>query len=134
MRSLTIGHLAKKAGVNVETIRYYERLGIISRPDKPQSGYRRYSPELVVRIRFIKNAQELGFSLKEISELLGLRIDPDSTCEEVRLQAEIKVEDIAVKIRALQRMKTALTKLIQACNTSAPTAECPILEALEERG
>ena len=88
----------------------------------------------MVRIRFIKNAQELGFSLKEISELLGLRIDPDSTCEEVRLQAEIKVEDIAVKIRALQRMKTALTKLIQACNTSAPTAECPILEALEERG
>ena len=134
MEKLTIGRLAKEAGVSVETIRYYERLGIISRPPKPSSGYRRYPPVMVSRIRFIKNAQELGFSLKEISELLELRVDPDSSCEDVRQQAEVKVEDITAKIRSLQRMKTVLTRLVRACNTSAPTEECPILEALEHRG
>ena len=134
MKSLTIGHLAQEVGVNVETVRYYERRGIISRPAKPSSGYRSYPPEIVARIRFIKNAQELGFSLKEISELLELRVDPDSSCADVRQQAEVKVEDITVKIRSLQRMKTVLTKLVKACNTSAPTDECPILDALEKRG
>lgn len=134
MGGMTIGYLAKEAGVHIETIRYYERRGIIARPDKPSSGYRLYPSEMVARIRFVKNAQELGFSLKEIGELLELRVDPDSTCEDIRQQAEVKIEDISEKIRILQRMKNSLAKLINACDTNAVTAECPILGALEEKG
>jgi len=134
MRAMTIGRLAKESGVHVETVRYYERCGMIPRPPKPSSGYREYPADMVVRIRFIKNAQELGFSLKEIAELLELRVDPDSTCDDVRQQAELKLTDISDKIRALQRMKATLVKLVKACHTSTPTTACPILGALEERG
>jgi MerR family copper efflux transcriptional regulator len=133
METLTIGSLAQKAGVGVETVRYYERRGIIDRPAKPSAGYRKYPASIVVRIRFVKNAQELGFSLKEIAELLELRVDPDSTCDDVRRQAQEKVVDITEKIRALQQMKTALARLIKMCNTSAAMEECPILDVLEER-
>jgi len=133
MSTLTIGRLAKKSGVHVETIRYYERCGIIPRPPKPSLGYRCYPADTVARIRFVKNAQKLGFSLKEIAELLELRVDPDSTCDDVRQQAEVKLADISDKIRALQRMKVTLVGLVKACHNSTPTEACPILGALEER-
>jgi MerR family mercuric resistance operon transcriptional regulator len=127
---MTIGPLAKRAGVNVETIRYYERRGLIDQPGRPEAGFRKYSPASVDRISFIKRARELGFTLKEVSELLLLRVDPDSKCEDVRTQAMIKIEDIASRIKTLQQMKKSLVKLAEACDQRAPTSECPILEAL----
>jgi MerR family copper efflux transcriptional regulator len=130
MRNLTIGQLARKAQVNVETIRYYERRGLIPEPPRRQSGYRQYSEDAVSRIQFIKRAKELGFSLKEISELLSLRVDPDTTCGDVKKRAEVKIAEVEEKIRALQRIKKALTKLVVLCRGSGPTSECPIMEAL----
>ena len=133
MENFTIGQLAKKARVNVETVRYYERRGLIPEPPRRRSGYRQYSRDDVARIRFIKRAKELGFSLKEISELLSLRADPQTTCGDVKGQAEAKIADIEGKVRALQRMKEALKKLAASCGGYGPTSECPILEALDAR-
>lgn len=133
MRSLTIGQLAKKARVNVETVRYYERRGLISKPPRRDSGYRQYSQDTVARIKFIKRAKELGFSLKEISELLSLRVDPDTTCGDVKRRAEVKIADIEEKIRALQKVKKALTKLVVLCSGQGPTSECPIMEILDNK-
>lgn len=130
MKDLTIGQLAKKTKVNVETVRYYERRGLISEPPRRESGYRQYSQDAVSRIQFIKHAKELGFSLKEISELLSLRVDPDTDCGDVRKRAEAKIQEIEEKILALQRMKEALTKLAASCRGQGPTSECPILDAL----
>jgi MerR family mercuric resistance operon transcriptional regulator len=133
MGTLTIGKLAKKANVNIETIRYYERKGLIPKPNRRESGYREYSEDTVRRIQFIKHAKELGFSLKEIHELLSLRLDPKTPCSEVKNRAEIKIADIEEKVKTLQRMKKALVKLTRACSGKGPVMECPILEALERR-
>jgi MerR family mercuric resistance operon transcriptional regulator len=99
-------------------------------PPRRESGYRQYSEDDVARILFIKHAKELGFSLKEILELLSLRVDPNTTCGDVKKRAEVKVADIDEKIRALQKMKRALTKLVTLCRGRGPTSECPILEVL----
>jgi MerR family mercuric resistance operon transcriptional regulator len=131
MENLTIGQLAKKARVNVETVRYYERRGLIPEPPRREAGYRQYSQDAIARIQFIKRAKELGFSLKEISELLSLRVDPDATGGDVKRQTEAKIADVEEKIRSLQRMKKALAKLAASCNGRGPTSECPILEALD---
>jgi len=125
--------LARKARGNVETIRYYERRGLIPDPPRRESGYRQYPRDTVARIRFIKRAQELGFSLKEIQELLTLRVDPNTTCGDVRKHAEMKIIDITEKIESLRTMKHALTKLKDPCRGKGPTSECPILEMLEDR-
>jgi len=134
MKDLTIGKLAKKAEVNVETVRYYERRGLIPKPPRPRSGYRQYSQDIVARIRFIKRAKEMGFSLKEISELLSLRVDPNTTCGDVKRRAEIKIADIEGKIRSLQSIKRALSKLVALCSGQGPTSECPIMEVLDKNG
>ncbi len=126
MASLTIGKVARLAGVGVETIRFYERQGLIEEPPRRASGYRQYPEETVARIRFIKRAKELGFSLKEIKELFKLRIDPETTCEDIRRQANAKINDIKEKIAALE-------KLTAACSGRGPVSECPILEALEDK-
>lgn len=131
MESLTIGKVARIARVGVETIRFYEREGLIEEPPRRESGYRQYPEETVHRLRFIKRAKELGFTLKEIKELLALRIEPETTCEDVRLRAEAKIVDIEERIRTLQRMKEALTKLTLACRGRGPVSRCPILEAME---
>lgn len=131
MENLTIGQLAKEAKVNVETVRYYERRGLIPKPPRKDSGYRQYPPEAVSRIQFIKHAQELGFSLKEIAELLSLRVDPNTTCGDVKRRAESKIKEVEEKIQALQRIKRALAKLAALCRGRGPTSECPILEALD---
>ena len=133
MNNLTIGQLAKNAEVNIETVRYYERRGLIPKPPRPRSGYRQYSHDIVIRIQFIKRGKELGFSLKEISELLSLRIDSDTTCSDVKKLAEIKIADVEEKIRVLQSIKKALTKLVALCSGQGPTGVCPILEALETK-
>lgn len=133
MKHLTIGKLAKRAEVNVETVRYYERRGLIPRPPQRNSGYRQYPQDIVARIQFIKRAKELGFSLKEISELLSLRVDPNTTCGDVKRRAETKITDIEEKIRVLQRIKKALTRLIVLCSGEGPTSECPIMEVLDTK-
>ncbi len=133
MDSLTIGRVAREAGVNRETLRYYERTGLIPKPARTHSGYRSYSPDTVTRIRFIRHAKELGFSLHEISELLSLRMDSSAPCAEVRERAERKIRYIEGKIAELRRMKRALTELANSCPGSGPSSECPILEALERQ-
>ena len=114
MENLTIGQLAKKADVNIETVRYYERRGLMPEPLRKESGYRQYSGEMVKRIQFIKHAKELGFSLKEINELLMLKLDARTSCSEVRNRAESKITDIEGRIKTLQGMKQALVKLTKA--------------------
>ena len=131
MASLTIGQLAKRADVGVETVRFYERKALLAEPDRRPSGYRQYDEEVVDRLRFIKRAKELGFTLNEIKELLSLRIDPSTTCADVKNRAEEKIDDIQAKIRTLQKMKKALAKVTKACSGRGGTSECPILEALD---
>ncbi len=131
--ALTIGQVAKHSGIGLETLRFYERKGLIEEPPRTDSGYRQYPEDVVGRIRFIKRAKELGFSLKEISDLLSLRVDPGTTCADVRKQTELKLTDVEEKIRALRRIKTALKKLAASCVGTGPTSECPILEALDSQ-
>ena len=132
MELLSIGQVAKKTGVGVETIRFYERQSLLDQPERKESGYRQYREDAVKRIRFIKGAKELGFSLKEILELLSLRVDPSTTCADVKKRAEIKLSDIKDKIESLKKMKKALNKLVSACGAKGPASECPILEALDK--
>jgi MerR family mercuric resistance operon transcriptional regulator len=129
--SLTIGRLAKEAGINLETVRFYERQKLVPKPPRTSSGYRLYPPEAVRRLRFIRRAQELGFSLKEVRELLSLRASRSATSAAVRTKAEAKIADIESKIRTLEAMKQSLRKLTQTCNGCAPVSECPILESLD---
>ncbi len=131
--ALTIGKVAKGSGIGIETVRFYERKGLIAEPPRTDSGYRQYPEEVVGRIRFIRRAKELGFALKEISELLSLRVHPDTTCADVRKQTEFKISDVEEKIRALRRIKTALKKLAASCVGTGPASECPILEALDSQ-
>ena len=134
MKPLTIGQLAKRADVGVETVRFYEREGLLEEPDRRASGYRQYDEGVVRRLQFIRRAKELGFTLKEIKELLSLKLDPSTTCADVKGRAETKIEDIESKIRTLQRMKRALVKVTKSCSGSGPTSECPILDAIETNG
>ena len=131
MNALTIGRVAKQAGVNIETLRYYERRRLLEEPPRSVAGYRLYPPDAYKRILFIKRAQELGFSLKEIRELLSLRAAPRARCADVRQRAEAKIQVIEERIRALQAMQKALLKLVAECSGRGPVTECPILESLE---
>lgn len=132
MKHLTVGKLAKRAGVNVETLRYYERIGLMPPPQRRESGYRMYSDEDLTRLAFIRHAKELGFTLKEIKELLELRVDAKTNCEEVRTQTQAKICDIDQKIAHLQRIRDVLADLATACHQKSATSECPILEAIEK--
>jgi len=134
MTVMTIGQVAKQAGVGVETIRFYEREGLVDKPATRASGYRQYDPEIVRRIRFIRHAKELGFTLREIKELLELRVEPDCHCGEVLDLAKTKLADIEARIEALDRMKQVLTKLAKACRRRKRTDPCPILEAIDQPG
>lgn len=129
--ALTIGALARRAEVNIQTIRYYERRGLLPEPRRTESNYRIYPADAVRRVRFIKQAQQLGFSLKEIGELLSLRAAPRSRCEAVRRLSEVKLQDIGEKIRSLEAMRKALSKLVLACSGRGPVTECPILDSLD---
>ena len=131
MYSLTIGNVAKQSGVGVETVRFYERQGLLEQPARKQSGYRQYEPEAIARLRFIKHAKRLGFTLREIKELLALRLDPGATRAQVRQQAVAKIEDIDQRIDELKRMKKALAPLIRACDGKGTVEGCPILEGIE---
>lgn len=134
MENLKIGEVARRAGVNLQTIHYYERRGLLPEPPRTPSNYRLYPEDTVRRVRFVKRAQELGFTLKEIEELLSLRASPRSRCADVRRRAQAKMDDIDGKIRALQGMRKALGKLIGECSGKGPVSECPILETLDPEG
>jgi MerR family copper efflux transcriptional regulator len=131
MKPLTIGQVARQAGVGVETVRFYEREGLLAEPQRRPSGYRQYGEEVVARLRFIRRAKELGFTLKEIAELLSLRLDPDAKPADVKRRAEAKLADIEAKVRTLRRMQKALSKLTAACGGHGKIGDCPILDALE---
>jgi len=126
-KSLTIGFLARAANVNVETIRYYQRFGLIDEPVKPLDGYRVYPAETVDRLRFIKRAKQLGFSLKEITELLDLG---EGHCDDIRIRAETKRAHVDEQIKDLKKLKNTLDTLIKSCQTESGTARCPIVETL----
>ena len=131
MKSLTIGRLAKQAGVNLEKLRFYERRGLLPRPPRSPSGYRLFPADSARRIRFIRRAQELGFSLTEIGELLSLRVSRRTTSAAIRAKAEAKIEEIEAKMRSFESIKRTLQKLTKICDGCAPVTECPILESLD---
>lgn len=130
--ALKIGELARAADVGVETIRYYERRGLLARPPRRASGYRQYPPQAVHRVRFIRRAQALGFTLREIEELLALRVDDERSCADVRALARAKLEDIERRVAELQQMGRALERVARRCRGRGPTSECPILEVLDD--
>jgi len=131
MKALTIGHLAKQAGVNLETVRFYERRGLLPRPPRSAAGYRLFPAEAARRLKFIRRAQELGFSLAEIRELLSLRMSRATTSAAIRARAEAKMADIEAKIKTLESMKKTLRRLTRVCDGCGPVARCPILESLD---
>ena len=126
---LTIGKLANAAGVNIETIRYYQRRGLLDEPPKPLGGHRRYAPSQVRRVRFIKRAQALGFTLDEVNTLLTL--DSACGCAETRTLADCKRVLIERKMADLTAMYQALGELIQLCDAGSGTRPCPIIDVLE---
>lgn len=130
---LTVGRLARQAGVNLQTVLYYERRRLLSPARRSDSGYRLYAPESARVIRFIKNAQALGFSLEEIARLLRLRVNRRSQCESVRRQAQARLGFVQMKIAGLRGMERALRRLLKTCAARGTTDFCPILESLDER-
>lgn len=132
MTEFTIGRLARAAGVGIETIRFYERQRLLARPRRPERGFRAYPEDAVQRIRFIRQAQALGFTLREIQELLTLRADPSVDCADVLQRATVKRQDVDSKISQLQRIREALDRLIAACPRHGSVGACSILEAMAQ--
>jgi Hg(II)-responsive transcriptional regulator len=128
---MLIGQLAKRAGVHVETVRYYERRGLLPRPVRTASGYRTYEPAVVARLCFIKRAQGLGFTLHEVEELLALRAGDSAACELLGRRTREKTTLVRQKIRELLSLERSLSRLSAECEAQGPTGECPILHALE---
>lgn len=129
--ALTSGQLAKRAGVGVETLRFYEREGLLDKPARSGANYRQYPAEAVERVRFIRRAQLLGFQLKDIKELLALRGDPEAGSGDVRQKAVAKLADIGERLKDLEAMRDELTRLVAACDGSGPAAHCPIMAAID---
>lgn len=128
---MQIGEFARRAGVNVQTVRYYERRGLLPEPERRASGYRQYTPAALERLQFIRRAQELGFTLNEIDELLQLRTDPQTTAAQVKARAEAKIADVDTRIEDLRQIRHALQHLAGQCQGgSGPTGDCPLLEAM----
>jgi Cu(I)-responsive transcriptional regulator len=131
MTTMTIGELARQAGVGVQTVRYYERRRLLPAAARRSSGYREFTPAALERLRFIRRAQELGFTLSEIAELLTLRLDPHTTAADFKARAEEKIGEIERKLHDLERLRHALAHLAGGCpGGHNPTGDCPLLEAL----
>lgn len=131
MEPMTIGKLAKRAGVGVETVRFYERQRLLNRPARPGKGYRKYPEEAIERINFIRHAQSLGFALEDIAALLALKVTAGSSCAAVRGKAAAKLADVEGRIVKLESIRSALEKLVAACPGRGAVAGCTILDALE---
>jgi MerR family mercuric resistance operon transcriptional regulator len=135
MNGISRGKLAQSAGVGIETIRFYENKGLIPKPKRSESGYRQYSEEDRIRIQFIKRAQELGFTLKEIKELLGLQEKPGTSCNQVKDRADSKLAEIDGKIADLKKMRRSLIRLAEACeHGKKAVSECRVLDCFETLG
>jgi MerR family copper efflux transcriptional regulator len=130
MAVLSVGELARQSGVHSETVRYYEREGLLPRPVRKESGHRVYAVATVRRLRFIKRAQALGFSLGEVKELLSFGADPDRPCDEVCTQVGQKLDEIRTKIAALRKIERTLKRMQESCNGRVPVRKCPILASL----
>jgi len=130
LERMTIGAFAAAAGVNVETVRYYQRQGLLNEPSKPSGSIRRYGKADVDRVRFIKAAQRLGFSLDEIKGLLAL--DDGTHCREARALGQQKLEDVREKIASLRRIESALAHLVKDCESTRDTVSCPLIAALQQ--
>ena len=133
-KPLTIGRVAREAGVGVETVRFYEREGLLPRPPRRDAGYRQYGDDAVARLRFIRRAKELGFTLKEVSELLELRVAHGSGAGDVKRRTAAKIEDVDRRIEALRRIRETLAELERACSGEGDLGSCPILHALDHDG
>jgi Hg(II)-responsive transcriptional regulator len=131
MTKLRIGELASKGNVHLETIRYYEREGLLNPPPRTPSGHRAYAPGDLLRLRFIKGSQTLGFTLTEIKELLALKVTPNQPCIEVVRQIEAKAAEVEAKIAHLQAIHRTLAKMKASCEGRCDVSECPILESLD---
>ena len=129
---MTIGQVAKLAGVGVETIRFYEREGLLNKPERKESGYRLFGADVVSRIQFIRRVQELGFSLREIRELLFLRVDSKGTAKEVKKRVDSKIEQIDGRIRDLKKVRTALAQLSRSVGKRPSSSENPLLDVLDK--
>lgn len=127
MTSMKIGEVAKRSGIGIETIRYYEREGLLLEPERRPSGYRQYDASTLDRLAYIVRAKELGFTLAEVRELLQLSFAPHAGCDHIRQRAERKVSDIESKIRNLQQMKRSLNKIVQRCRTNNSADDCPLV-------
>ena len=126
-----IGEVAHRADVNKETVRYYEQRELIPKPDRRRSGYRIFTQRHIDQITFIKRAQQLGFTLSEIKELLELRVDEETSCSEIKEEAQQKYKDVTQKIKDLRQIQDTLVDLIDSCSEGGPIDNCPILKALE---
>ena len=129
---LKIGQLARNVGVNIETIRYYERRHMLGPTSRLPSGYRVYNIDAQRRLRFIRNAQTLGFTFREIENLLHLQVSSNGLCDDVQRKAEVKLKHVEAKVRDLQSLAKALRRLIRSCKSAQPTDPCPILQSLKE--
>jgi MerR family transcriptional regulator, copper efflux regulator len=133
MGPLRSKQLAERSGVNLQTIRYYQEIGLLPEPPRSAAGYRRFPPDAVRRIRFIKRAQELGFALAEVKELLALQVQTGAICADVRRRANAKIANIEAKIRDLRWMKNALERLAASCSGAGPVGNCPILDYFDDK-
>lgn len=131
---MKIGKVVRRTGLSAATIRYYERLGLVPEVPRSRSGFREFDGTAIRRLRFVRRARSLGFTLEEVGELLELRIDDGATTADVRERATEKLEEIEGKIADLDRVGNSLRELTETCCSDAPTSECPILEALEDVG
>jgi len=129
--ALTIGQIAKRTGLTVETVRFYEKKGLILAPERSESGYRQYSSDTLKRLYFILRAKEVGFTLNDIAELLDIRRKPGSTCSDIKLRALEKMEDIEKKVTDLQKIHDSLSQLVLRCSGTGKLSDCPILESLD---
>lgn len=131
MKTMTAGQVARLAGVGVETVRFYEKNGLLEEPSRRVSGYREYDEQTVNRLRFIQRAKDIGFTLTEIKDLLSLRSCSYQPCDDVRWRAEAKITEIEEKVALLLRMKQVLGRLVSSCGKQEDSSRCPILEALD---
>ena len=130
-KHMRIGEVAAEAAVNIQTLRYYERVGLLPRPNRNPSGYREYGANAVRRVRFVKRAQELGFTLAEVGDLLTFREQSQTACQHVEARASTTLDRINEKIRDLECIRSALSEYVDSCRKGPPVGECPLLQALD---
>src|SRR3954449_4548964 len=132
MTMMKIGEIAKRSGIGIETIRYYEREGLLLEPERRPSGYRQYDESSVERLEYISRAKELGFTLAEIRELLELSFAAHAGCDHIRQRAEVKITDIEIKIRSLQKMRRSLRSIVHQCKTKDSPHDCPLVNGAHD--